>query len=136
MTDNDIRILLCKIKTFFPRFANVEIEDGQYKIRPSVTASWFDAIGWMEYDRAVEILNDYLQSEDGAKTPNVSLWMNNGKMHRSSVWHNARLDLRHGVIVWQPEGSDETYERKIVHDYDGTYEDEEGFLWAYAGGET
>ena len=134
MDKREIKDLLIQIKVFFPRFESVEKDGSRFMVMTQTVDSWYRQLGFMTFERALEILDKYMQSENGSKTPSVSLWLHNGKMHRS-VWHNARLDLRNGVIVWQPEGSDETYERKIVHDYGGTYEDEEGYLWAYAGGE-
>lgn len=135
MDKREIKELLVQIKIFFPRFTAVEVdkESNQFVIKQSVTDSWFERIGWMEKVRAIAILDNYMEQGE-TKAPGISLWMHNGKTSKSNAWHNATLDLRHGVIVWQPEGG-EVYERKIVREARGTYEDEYGCLWAFPGGE-
>lgn len=103
MDKREIKELLVQVKIFFPRFDAVEKIDGQFRINPAVTDSWYDRIGWMEKSRALAVLDRYM--EDGeTKTPGISLWMQQGKtMQGSNVWHSATLDRRHGVIRWQPE---------------------------------
>lgn len=135
MDKREIKELLVQIKIFFPRFTAVEVdkESNQFVIKQSVTDSWFERIGWMEKARAIAILDNYMEQGE-TKAPGISLWMHSGKTSKSNAWHNATLDLRHGVIVWQPEGG-EVYERKIVREDRGTYEDEYGCLWAFPGGE-
>ena len=133
MDKREIKELLVQVKIFYPRFSAVDQEDGQFMIKQSVVDSWFERIGWMEKVRAIAILDTYMEQGE-TKAPGISLWMHSGKTSKSNVWHNATLDLRHGVIVWQPEGG-EIYERKIVKEDHGTFEDEDGYLWAFAGGE-
>lgn len=103
MDKREIQELLVQIKIFFPRFDAVEKTDGQFRINPAVTDSWYDRIGWMEKERAFAILDRYM--EDETKTPGITLWMQNGKTTKgSNAWHSAVLDRKHGVIVWTPEG--------------------------------
>lgn len=134
MTNLEIKKLLIQIKVFYPRFDSVEKTDGGYAVSTQVIDAWHRQIGWMEYDDALKILDNYIASENGSKTPTVSLWQQNGKVIQKSVWHNAALDLQHGVIVWEPEKGT-VFERRIVREDHGTYEDEDGYLWAMAGGE-
>lgn len=130
MDKREIRELLVQVKIFFPRFAAVEQEGGQFRISPAVTDSWYDRIGWMEKPRAMAILDDYMESGE-TKVPGISLWMHSGKTDKSTAWHNAILDRRHNVIRWQPEGG-EVYELKIrgYNEQSNTWEDEDGRLWA------
>ena len=132
MDKQEIANLLVQIKTFYSRFDAVEKVDGRFRVNPATVDSWFRLIGFMDYDRALEILDGYMGSDNGSKTPTAALWVHNGRLQKHSVWSSAKLDLQHGVIVWQPEGGD-VYERKIVKEAGGTYEDEEGYLWAFPG---
>ena len=130
MDKREIRELLVQVKIFFPKFAAVEQEGGQFRISPAVTDSWYDRIGWMEKPRAMTILDNYMEAGE-TKTPGISLWMHSGKTEKSKAWHNAFLDRRHNVIRWQPEGG-EVYELKIrgYNEQSNTWEDEDGRLWA------
>lgn len=132
MNKQEIKELLVQIKIFYPRFSAVEVDQNtnQFVIKQSVTDSWFERLGWMEKPRAIAILDDYMESGE-IKAPGISLWMRSGKTVRNNVWHSAWLDLLHGVIVWEPEKGRKE-ERRIVRENHGTYEDEFGYLWAFA----
>ena len=129
-----IKQLLIQIKVFYSRFDAVEKDGNMYGVMGQTIDAWHRQIGWMEYDDALKILDNYIASENGSKTPGISLWKQNGKVMQKSVWHNAALDLQHGVIVWEPEKGT-VFERRIVRENHGTYEDEDGYLWAMAGGD-
>ena len=74
-----------------------------------------------------------METDDGRKTPNIQLWLNGGKV-QDTAWHNAVF--RRGVIRWQPEKNGEVFEiRAEWNERKGCYEDEDGRLWATAGGE-
>ena len=133
MTKQEIRDLLIQIKVFYPRFDSVEKDGGRFGVMSATVDSWFERLGWMEYEHALQILNSYMETDDGRKTPNIQLWMNGGKKS-GSTWHNAVF--QRGVIRWQPEKDGEVYEiRAEWNEKKGCYEDEEGRLWATAGGE-
>lgn len=133
MDKQEIRDLLIQVKVFYSRFDAVEKDGGRYMVMTQTVDSWYRQLGYMPYEKAIEILDRYMRSEEGTKTPSVTMWLNGGRSARLA-WHNATLDLRHGVIVWTPEGG-ETYERRIVKEDHGCYEDEDGYVWAFAGGE-
>lgn len=153
MDKREIKELLVQIKICFPRFAAVEIDQNsnQYAIRQMVADSWHDRIGWMEKERALAILDDYMESGE-TKVPGISLWMHSGKTIKSNVWHSAVLDRRHNVIRWQPEGSDKVFELHVKHPMkvigfddskpkkpilkpdESIWEDEDGRLWAVPEG--
>lgn len=131
----EIKQLLIQIKVFYSRFDAVEKDGNRYGVMSQTVDAWHRQIGWMDYGRALQILDDYVQSENGGKTPTAALWARNGKAKEASVWCNASLDQLHGVIRWQPEKDGEVYERKLVGLRSGCYEDEDGCLWAFPGGE-
>ena len=132
MDKSEIQKLLCQIKIFYPRFDAVEKTDGQFKIPNPITESWFGRLGFMEYDRAIEILDNYLADENGARVPTIALWIRNGKKE-SKAWHSARLDQRNGLIIWRPEGGPEFELKANFNVQQGCWEDEDGRLWATAG---
>lgn len=134
MDKQEIKQLLIQIKVFFPRFEAVEKDGNRYGVMTQTVDAWHRQIGWMDYDRALQILDQYMSSENGSKTPNVSLWIRGGKIQQASIRCTGSLDLRHGVIRWEPERG-EVYERKIVRENAGTFEDEDGYMWAKPGGE-
>lgn len=135
MTNLEIKKLLIQIKVFYSRFDAVEKTDGGYAVSTQVIDAWHRQIGWMDYDRALKILDDYMQSENGSKTPTAALWVRNGKVKQASVWCTAYFDQLRGVIKWKPEQNGEVFERKVKSIKAGAIEDEDGYLWAVPGGE-
>lgn len=128
MDKQQIKDLLIQVKVFYPRFEAVEKDGGRYMVMTQTIDSWYRSVGWMEYDQALRILDSYMQSENGSKTPNAALWISGGKKQTSSGRCTASLDRRHGVIRWEPEHG-EVFERKVVSETQTTIEDEEGYLW-------
>lgn len=102
MDKQQLKQLLIQVKVFFPRFDAVEKDGNKYGVMSQTIDAWYRQIGYLEYDRALEILDQYMASDNGSKTPNISLWVQNGRV-QSKAWHSAILDRRHGVIRWQPE---------------------------------
>lgn len=135
MSKDEINMLLKQIKIMFPRFDNVEKDGSRFGIIPEVTDSWFQRLGWMEYDRAIQILDRYMESENGSRTPTIALWMNNGKAQRRSDGRiTASWDERNQCIRWQPEEEGVVYELKAHwSEAEGCYIDNEGQRWAFAG---
>ena len=134
MDKQQIKDLLIQIKVFYPRFESVEKDGGRYAVMSATVDSWHRQIGYMEYEEALGILDRYMESDQGNKTPTASLWKRGGRKE-SKAWHNAKVEPERGVIVWQPEDGP-VFERKIKS-YDNktkTYEDEDGYLWAVPGG--
>ena len=131
MNRDEIKDLLRQIKVFYPRFDNVEKAPGNmYQISGVVIESWYDRIGWMELDQAQNILNRYMEAENGNKTPNISLWLSGGKQYRASAEVTAFYDRRTGTVVWEPE---EGHRFELKGEWNkGTFEDEDGRRWAFA----
>ena len=135
MDKQEIKQLLTQIKVFYPRFDAVEKDGGSYMIMAQTVDSWHRVIGWMDYDRAVGILDRYMESDQGAKTPTVSLWKHGGKTDQKQAWHSAWFDQRNGAVVWQPEDGPK-YELKASCNRHGDIIDEEfGYIWGTPGGE-
>lgn len=134
MSKDEINQLLKQIKILYPRFDSVEKDGMKYGIIPEVTEAWHRRIGWMDLDRALKILDRYMESENGSKTPTLALWMNNGRAQaRSDDYETAYLDRRAGAVIWTPEQGGPVYERKVTfNEHNGCWEDEEGYLWATA----
>lgn len=134
MTKDEIGKLLAQIKIMYPRFDNVDRTEDGFDIHPAVIDSWFQRLGWMEYDRAIRILDTYMESENGNRVPTIALWMNNGKaMRRGSGDITATFDRRTGKILWQPDENGRVYERNATwNSQKGCYEDDDGYLWAFA----
>ena len=132
MSRQEIEDLLKQIKVFYPRFEAVEKDDGRYTVSEAVTDSWYSRIGYMSFDKAMKILDQYMLSDDHAKTPHITLWINGGKMEeKAKGGHTAALDMQHGVILWQPDPEGAVYEIKCWWDQArGAWTDEEGRLWA------
>ena len=133
MDKNEIKQLLIQIKVFYSRFEAVEKDGGRFGVMSQTIDAWHRQIGWMEYDQAIKILDDYASSENGSKTPGVSLWAHGGKIRQSAAWSDAFLDQLHGVIRWKPEKDGDVFERKVVGVRAGCYEDEDGYLWTVPG---
>ena len=134
MDKNEIGTLLKEVKVCYPRFDAVEKMDGHYHCSPEVIEAWHRRIGWMDLDRALKILDRYMESENGGKTPTLALWMNNGRAQaRTADCDTAYLDRRTGAVIWTPEQGGPVYERKVTfNEHNGFWEDEEGYLWATA----
>lgn len=136
MDKQQIKDLLIQIKVFYPRFEAVEKDGNKYGVLTQTIDSWYRQLGYMEYERALEILDSYLKSENGSKTPNAALWIRGGRAEAANVWHSAWLDERHGVIVWEPEKGKKE-ELTFVYDQvrqcwtDDIY----GYDWIFAGGD-
>lgn len=135
MDNNEIKQLLTQIKVFFPRFEAVEKDGGQFMINTKTVDAWHRAIGWMDLDQALGILDKYIESDQGSKTPNVSLWKRGGRLENKAAWHSARFDSRRGLVIWQPEDGP-TYEIKAhVDEHGDIIDDEFGYIWGEPGGE-
>lgn len=136
MTKDEIGKLLAQIKIMYPRFDNVDRTDDGFDIHPAVIDSWYQRLGWMEYDRAIKILDNYMESENGNRVPTIALWMNNGKAYRNSDdYVSATWDARHQCIVWKPDPDGKTFELQAQwSEQEGCYIDQEGKRWAFAGG--
>lgn len=134
MDKNEIGTLLKEVKVCYPRFDAVEKMDGHYHCSPEVIEAWHRRIGWMDLDRALKILDRYMESENGGKTPTLALWMNNGRAQaRAADYDTAYLDRRAGAVIWTPEQGGPVYERKVTfNEHNGCWEDGEGYLWATA----
>lgn len=133
MTKQEVKDLLIQVKVFYPRFESVEKDGARYGVMTATVDSWYNRLGYMEYAEAIRILNSYMESENGKKTPGIQLWLNGGKV-QDTAWHNAVF--RRGMIRWQPEKNGEVFEiRAEWNERKGCYEDEDGRLWATAGGE-
>ena len=127
MTREETMELLKQIKVFYPRFDGVEKSGDGYAINPAVTDSWFKRIGYMSLERALKILDGYMSTENGSRTPTISLWMNNGRTAMQGGEITATLDRRNGVLVWKPE-SDKTFEKKISYNRQrGVWTTEDGY---------
>lgn len=135
MDKAQIKQLLIQIKIFYPRFDGVEKDGNRYGVMSQTIDAWHRQLGWMDYNRALEILDNYIRSESGGKTPNAALWVRNGKVKQASGWCTAYFDQLRGVIKWQPEQNGEVFERKVKSIKAGAIEDEDGYLWAVPGGE-
>lgn len=134
MTKTDIKDLLIQIKMFYPRFDSVEKFDGRLAVGQMVIDAWHKHIGWMDYDRAVQILERHMESEEGSRTPSISLWMRNGKAQARAIgYESAYLDKRTGMIVWTPEDGPTFEVPASWNETLGCYEDNEGRLWAEPG---
>lgn len=135
MSDEEIKRLLTQIKVFYPRFDAVEKDGNRYGIMKETVTAWHRVIGWMDLDQALKILDDYMASEQGGRTPNINLWSRGGKMQAKAAWHSARLDRQRGLIIWQPEGGP-VFEKKTTYNTRlGAWEDDDGYLWGEPGGE-
>lgn len=135
MDKQEIKNLLTQIKVFYPRFDAVEKSGSGFMVMAQTVDSWHRVIGWMDYDRAIQILDSYMESEQGNKTPNINLWKRGGKLQQKAAWHSARLDHHRGLVIWQPEGGP-VFEKKA--DYSprlGAWVDEDDYLWATPEGE-
>lgn len=135
MSKDEINMLLKQIKIMYPRFDSVEKDGMKYGIIPEVTDSWFQRIGWMEYDRAIRILDRHMESEEGNRVPTIALWMNNGKaMRRGSGDITATYERKTGKIIWKPEENGHVYERNAIwNSRRGCFEDDDGYDWVFAG---
>lgn len=131
MSKDEIKMLLKQIKIMYPRFESVVKEGMTYAISPEVTEAWWNRIGWMDYDRAITILDRYMESEAGSRVPTIALWMNNGKaQQRAENYVSAFFDRRRGICVWTPEPDGPSYERPLnFNTRVGCYEDADGYLW-------
>lgn len=134
MTVDDIKKLLKQIKIFYPRFDAVDKTDKGYELNDDVKDAWYKRIGWMDLDRALKILDDYMESEQGSKTPGIALWMNNGRvMKRSENYDTAVFDRQRGIVVWKPDPAGDTFERPVSwSNEEGCYVDQDGYRWATA----
>ncbi len=130
MSKDEIKKLLCQIKVFYPRFDTVDKVEGRYRISEAAIESWFSRIGFMDFEKAVQILDSHMAGESGNKTPGINLWIAGGKQLRSSRECTAFLDRKHGCIVWTPEENAKPIERRCSFDSaTGCWEDEDGYRW-------
>lgn len=135
MDKQEIKQLLMEIKVVYPRFESVEKDGAQFMVNSKVVESWHRLIGWMDYDKAIEILDKYMESDQGAKTPTVNLWKHGGKVQEKQAWHSSWFDSRNGVVVWQPEDGPK-YELKASYNKRGDLVDEEfDYVWGTPGDE-
>lgn len=132
MTKQEIADLLKQVKMFYPRFESVEKSPTGYQINPDIINGWFGRIGWMDFDKALRILDSYMRGENGGKVPGLQLWMNSGKMAQDAAKTTMTFDRKRSLVIWEPEGrKGKTYEIPVT--WTGTaYEDSEGRLYAFA----
>ncbi len=135
MNKDELKELLKQIKIFYPRFEGVEkAPGGLYQVSNVMCDAWYKQIGWLEFDRAIAILDRYMLSDSADKTPKVSLWITNGNVQASKVHPSAFFDRRHGVIRWRPELNGPVYELPVSwSEQQGCYVDQEGQLWGRSG---
>lgn len=132
MSKNEIEELLKQIKVFYPRFDGAEKTDGGFRILPEVCTSWFRQIGFMSLERALQILNQHIRSEDGSKTPHVSLWIAGGDKAAKAAACTAVFDRRTGCALWKPRKDVPTQEIQLSwNNSKGAYMDAWGRLWAF-----
>lgn len=136
MTKDEIKKFLAQVKIMYPRFDAVEKEGTRFGVLPEVADAWYTRIGWMDFDRAIKILDDYMESDTGSRTPGIALWMANGKAQRRSEDHDtAVFDRKRGIIVWKPETEGKVFEIPVSwSEAEGCYLDGDGQRWATAGG--
>lgn len=128
MTREEIIKLLIQIKVFFSRFDGVEKTASGYAVNPAVADSWHRRIGFMEYQKALVILDSYMASENGSRTPTISLWMNAGRIATKAGRCTATLDRKHSCIMWQPEEGGRVYEKPVKWNARReVWEDEDGY---------
>ena len=129
MSKDEIAELLIQIKTIYPRFEGAVREGDGFHANWSVADSWYRMIGYMTKDRAQKILKAHMQSDDGDKVPNLSLFLRNGSDQPPDVRCTMTLDRRNSCIVWKPDPKGETYEIPVR--WNGwEWEDKEGRLYA------
>lgn len=135
MNREEVGQLLIQIKVFYSRFESVEKEGGTFRVSPATIDSWYTRLGYMNYTKAIQILDRYMESDQGNRVPNINLWLNGGKVQQEAVKCTATLERRRGVIRWEPE-SGKVFEIPVTYNqqYD-CWEDEDGRLWAMAGEE-
>lgn len=134
MERQEIMELLKQIKIFYPRFDAVEKVEGGFRLNPDVIDSWYKRLGYMSRERAFQILNRYMESEDGQKTPHISLWINGGKQDMRTARCTAVFDRQRGIAIWTPDEGLPAEEVPLSWNYRrGAYEDAEGRLWAFPG---
>ena len=130
MSKDEVKKLLCQIKVFYPRFETVDKVEGRYLIAETAIESWFSRIGFMDYDRALVILDAHMASETGNRIPSINLWISGGKQYQKSKKCTAFLDRKHGCIVWTPEEGAKPIEKPCSFDAAaGCWEDEDGYRW-------
>lgn len=128
MTREEVTKLLTQIKVFYSRFDGVEKTVAGYAVNPAVADSWFRRIGYMEYGKALAILDGYMASESGSRTPTISLWMNGGRNAAQAGRCTATLDRRNSCILWQPEEGGKVYEKPVKWNARReVWEDEDGY---------
>lgn len=136
MDKTQIKDLLIQIKVFYPRFELVERDGGSYMVSTKVVDSWFDRLGFMDYDRALQILDSYMTGEQGGRVPTFSLWASGGKVHQAAVRCTATFDRRNGCLSWRPDAKGDAYEIPLTWDGQrGAWTDSDGRLWAVPGEE-
>lgn len=129
MSRHETQELLTQIKVFFPRFEGVSKTGDEFEVSQSVVNEWYKRLGWMELKEAEEILNRYMRSENGSKTPNINLWLSRGR-GPAKGFATAFLDRRHHAIRHQPEPGGPVFERKAGYDeLQQVWIDEDGYMW-------
>ena len=134
MTREETMELLRQIKVFYPRFDGVEKSGAGYAINPVVIDSWYKRIGYMSLERAIAILDAYMATENGSRTPTISVWLNGGRVGAKVGRITATLDRQHGVLIWQPGDDGKVYEKKIAYNEKrGVWTTEDGYDYVIAG---
>ena len=104
MTMDEIRDLLLKVKSIYPRFESVEKNrEGWMQASDETVKAWHEQIGWMSPEEAQRILDQHMDSDKGEKPPTLRTWIMAGRARQGSGTITATLDRRNGVIIWEPE---------------------------------
>lgn len=130
MDKQQIKDLLIQIKVFYPRFESVEKIENKYGVLSHVIDSWYRQIGFMEYEEAIGILDRYMESDQGNKTPTVSIWKR-GRKTQSKAWHSTIIDPYKRKVTLTPENGEPQEVSVIFSTSDGLWVDEDSYLYAY-----
>lgn len=91
MNRDEIKALMVKIKSFYPRFDLVEKDrDGDLTIRPAIIDNWYEKLGYLDTEDADKILDDYMDSEKGSTTPTIAIFSRYSKTAKNTpAWISA-----------------------------------------------
>ena len=127
MTREDIVTLLQKIKVFYPRFEAVKVQGDQMLVNGVTVNAWFDAVGYISLDEALQTLDKHMESDQANRIPTIGTFKSFG---RPANRISCTAVLENGRVRWEPEEG-KVYEIPVTwSQYAGAWIDEEGRLWA------
>ena len=129
MNRGEIKEFLILIKTFYPRFQLVEVDEktNGYVVRSQTLDAWYDMAGFKSLDECKQILKDHIAGPEGDKMPGINTFIKHRKSSGDVLTGTAYRDG--AVVVYQPDPG-EPAKRILVLWTGSAWIDSDGQMWA------